>query len=48
MISEDTELANNLNMYFETAVNSIGKAENKHLLTDTGNLEDPIEILFYQ
>ena len=29
-------------MYFETAVNSIGITENKHLLTETGNLEDPI------
>ena len=29
-------------MYFETAVNSI--TENKHLLTETGNLEDQIKI----
>ena len=31
-------------MYFETAVNSIGITENKHLLTETGNLEDQIKI----
>ena len=29
-------------MYFETAVNSI--TENKHLLTETGDLEDQIKI----
>ena len=31
-------------MYFETAVNSIGITENKHLLTEAGNLENPVEI----
>ena len=31
-------------MYFETAVNSIGITENKHLLTEAGNSENPIEI----
>ena len=31
-------------MYFETAVNSIGITENKHLLTGTGNLEDQIKV----
>ena len=44
MITEDTEVASTLNMYFETAVNSVGITENKHLLTETGNLEDPIKI----
>ena len=43
MITEDTENANTVKMYFQTAVNSIGTTENKHLLTETGNLEDPIE-----
>ena len=43
MIPEDTEIANTLSMYFETAVNSIGITENKHLLTETGNLEDPVK-----
>ena len=32
-------------MYFETAVNSIGITENKHLLTEAGNLENPVKIL---
>ena len=31
-------------MYFETAVNFIGITENKYLLTETDNLEDPIKI----
>ena len=44
MITEDTEVANTLNMHFETAVNSIGITENKQLLTENGNLEDSIEI----
>ena len=44
MITEDTEVANTLKMYFETAVKPIGITENKHLLTETVNLEDPIEI----
>ena len=43
MITEDTEVANTLNMYFEIAVNSIATTENKHLLTETDNLEDPME-----
>ena len=44
MIAEDTEVGNTSNMYFETIVNSIGITENKHLLTETCNLEDPSEI----
>ena len=43
MIAEDTEVANTLNMYFEIVVNSIAITENKHLLTETDNLEDPME-----
>ena len=30
--------------YFSTAVNSLGIIENKSLLTETENLEDPVEI----
>ena len=41
MMTEDT---NTLNMYFETAVNSIDKTENKHLFAETSNLEDPVKI----
>ena len=33
-----------LSIYFETAINFIGITENKHLLTDTGNLEDSFQI----
>ena len=43
MITEDTEVANTLNMYFEIVLNSIAITENKHLLTETDNLEDPME-----
>ena len=44
MKAEDTEVENTLNMYFESAVNSIGITENKHLLTETDNLKDPVKI----
>ena len=44
MKAEDTEVENTLNMYFESAVNSIGIIENKHLLTETDNLKDPVKI----
>ena len=44
MKAENTELENTLNMYFESAVNSIGIIENKHLLTETDNLKDPVKI----
>ena len=44
MKTEGTEVANTLNMQFETAVNSIGTTENKYILTETGNLEGPIKI----
>ena len=42
--TEDTEVANAFNGYFETAVNYIGITENKHFLTEIGNWEDPIKI----
>ena len=44
MITEDTKVANTLNMYFEAAVNPIVITENKHLLMETGDLEDTIKI----
>ena len=44
MKAEDTEVENTLNMYFESAVNSIGITENKYLLTETDNLKDPVKI----
>ena len=43
-VTEDKEVAKTLNQYFSTAGNSLGIIENKSLLTETENLEDPIEI----
>ena len=43
-VTEDKEIAKTLNQYFSTAVNSLGIIENKSLLTETENLEDPVEI----
>ena len=42
--TEDKEVAMILNQYFSAAVNSIDIIENKSLLTETKNLEDPIEM----
>ena len=42
--TEDKEVAMTLNQYFSAAVNSLDIIENKSLLTETKNLEDPIEI----
>ena len=39
----DKEVAKTLNQYFSNAVNSLDITENKYLLTETKNLEDPIE-----
>ena len=38
MITEDTEVANTLNVYFETALNSIGITGSKYLSTETGTV----------
>ena len=43
-VTENKEVAKTLNQYFSTAVNSRGIVENKSLLTETENLEDPVEI----
>ena len=43
-VTEDKEVAKTLNQYFSTAVNSLDIFENKSLLTETGNLEDPVAI----
>ena len=43
-VTEDKEVAKTLNQYFSTAVNSLDIIENKSLLTETENLEDPVEI----
>ena len=42
--TEDKEVAMILNQYFSAAVNSLDIIENKSLLTETENLEDPIEM----
>ena len=41
---EDKDIAKTLNQYFTTAVNYRDIIENKSLLTETKNLEDPSEI----
>ena len=43
-VTEDKEFAKTLNQYFSTAVNSLDIIENKSLPTETGNLEDPVEM----
>ena len=43
-VTEDKEVAKTLNQYFSTAVNFLENIENKSLLTETKNLEDPVEI----
>ena len=40
----ENKVAKILNQYFSTAVNSLDITENKSLLTETENLEDPVEI----
>ena len=42
-MTEDIEVADNLNLFFENAVNSLEIKENKSLLTSHDHLNDPIE-----
>ena len=44
-VNEDKEVAKTLNHYFSAAVNSLDIIENISLLTETENLEDPVEIV---
>ena len=44
VLSEDQDVANELNIFFETAVKSLNITENPHLLSDTNNLTDPVDI----
>ena len=44
-VTEDKEVAKTLNQYFSTAVDSFDNIENKSLLIETKNLEDPVEIV---
>ena len=44
LISEDVEVAQELNDYFEKATNSLEINKNSYLLSDTGGLDDPVEL----
>ena len=44
IISEDEEVAATLNHFFEHAIDSLDISENEQLLTDTGELINPVEI----
>ena len=43
-MSNDTDVANSLNNFFQNTVNSLELNENKFLLTDTEDLDDPVDI----
>ena len=43
-VTEDKEVVKILNQYFSTAVNCFDIIKSKSLLTETENLEDPVEI----
>ena len=43
-VTEDKEVEKTFNQCISTSVNSLGIIENRSLLTETENLEDPVEI----
>ena len=43
-VIEDKEVPKTFNQYFSTAENSLDIVENKSLLTETENVQDPVEI----
>ena len=43
LITEDKEIAEKFNKYFITSVSSLGITENKALLTDDSNIDDPVQ-----
>ena len=43
-LTEDKDVAKMLIQYFSTAVNSLNIIENKSLVTETENFEDPVKI----
>ena len=43
-MSNDTDVANSLNNFFQNTVNTLELNENKFLLTDTEGLNDPVDI----
>ena len=44
IISEDRDVAETLNNFFENAVKSLGIKENEHILPNTGESTDPVYI----
>ena len=42
IITEDQEIAEKFNKYFITTVSSLGITDNKALLTDDSNINDPV------
>ena len=44
ILSNDTDVANSLNNFFQNTVKSLELNENKFLLTDTEDLDDPVDI----
>ena len=43
IISESQEVANVFNHYFDTAVDELGTFNNDDVLTDVGDITDPVE-----
>ena len=43
-VTEDKKVPKTFNQYFSTAVNSLDIVENKSLLTETENVQNPVEI----
>ena len=46
IIVEDCEVADTLNIYFNNAVTSLGINEPADIITETQNINDPIETIF--
>ena len=44
IISEDRDVAETLNNFFESAVKSLGIKENQYILSNTGESADPVDI----
>ena len=44
IISSDKEVADTFNEFFKNSVESLNISENRYLINDTGNLDDPVEI----
>ena len=44
IISNDKDVAETFNEFFKNSVKSLNISQNRHLINDTGNLTDPVEI----